>query len=134
MIFDGLSAHLAAGVLGPVPLIADGDTGYGPAPSVARTVRAYERAGAAAIQLEDQAFPKRCGHLPGKELITAEAYLGKLGAAHGRGDRQDRARDHRAEAHQYRRGRADAGTRCGRAWQAGLRDRHLPDDRLARRR
>jgi len=72
---------MVAGVLGEIPLIADGDTGYGPAPSVARTVRAYERAGAAAIQLEDQAFPKRCGHLPGKELISTEAYLAKLGAA-----------------------------------------------------
>jgi 2-methylisocitrate lyase-like PEP mutase family enzyme len=72
---------MAAGVLGAVPLIADADTGYGPAPSVARTVRSYERAGAAAIQLEDQAFPKRCGHLPGKELVSADEYLGKLGAA-----------------------------------------------------
>lgn len=72
---------MATGVLGTVPLIADGDTGYGPPPSVARTVRAYERAGVAAIQLEDQAFPKRCGHLPGKELVSTDAYLAKLGAA-----------------------------------------------------
>jgi 2-methylisocitrate lyase-like PEP mutase family enzyme len=72
---------MAAGVLGEIPLIADGDTGYGPPPSVARTVRAYERAGVAAIQLEDQAFPKRCGHLPGKELVSSDEYLGKLGAA-----------------------------------------------------
>lgn len=72
---------MATGVLGTVPLIADGDTGYGPPPSVARTVRAYERAGVAAIQLEDQAFPKRCGHLPGKELVSTAAYLAKLGAA-----------------------------------------------------
>jgi 2-methylisocitrate lyase-like PEP mutase family enzyme len=72
---------MAAGVLGEIPLIADGDTGYGPPPSVARTVRAYERAGVAAIQLEDQAFPKRCGHLPGKELVSKDEYLGKLGAA-----------------------------------------------------
>lgn len=72
---------MAAGVLGPVPLIADGDTGYGPPASVARTVRAYERAGAAAIQLEDQAFPKRCGHLPGKELVSTDTYLATLGAA-----------------------------------------------------
>jgi 2-methylisocitrate lyase-like PEP mutase family enzyme len=72
---------MAAGVLGDVPLIADADTGYGPPPSVARTVRAYERAGVAAIQLEDQAFPKRCGHLPGKELVSAGDYLAKLGAA-----------------------------------------------------
>src|SRR5580692_9970339 len=72
---------MATGVLGEVPLIADADTGYGPPPSVARTVRAYERAGVAAIQLEDQAFPKRCGHLPGKELVSADEYLAKLGAA-----------------------------------------------------
>ncbi|HEY1668857.1 MAG TPA: isocitrate lyase/PEP mutase family protein [Trebonia sp.] len=72
---------MVTGVLGAVPLIADADTGYGPPPSVARTVRAYERAGVAAIQLEDQAFPKRCGHLPGKELVSVEEYLGKLGAA-----------------------------------------------------
>src|SRR6185437_9945679 len=72
---------MAAGVLGEIPLIADADTGYGPAMSVARTVRAYERAGVAAIQLEDQAFPKRCGHLPDKELVSAEEYLDKLGAA-----------------------------------------------------
>jgi 2-methylisocitrate lyase-like PEP mutase family enzyme len=73
--------NLAAGVLGTVPLIADADTGYGPAMSVARTVRAYERAGAAAIQLEDQAFPKRCGHLPGKELVHTDEFVAKLGAA-----------------------------------------------------
>src|ERR1700758_3456577 len=72
---------VAARVLGGVPLIADADPGYGPPMSVARTVRAYEQAGAAAIQLEDQAFPKRCGHLSGKELVRAEAYLATLGAA-----------------------------------------------------
>ena len=72
---------MAATVLGDIPLIADADTGYGPPMSVARTVRAYERAGVAAIQLEDQAFPKRCGHLPGKELVSTQAYLAALGAA-----------------------------------------------------
>lgn len=72
---------MVTGVLGELPLIADADTGYGPPPSVARTVRAYERAGVAAIQLEDQAFPKRCGHLPGKELVSTDEYLAKLGAA-----------------------------------------------------
>src|SRR5215472_13171369 len=74
-------AAMVTGVLGTVPLIADADTGYGPPMSVARTVRAYEQAGVAAIQLEDQAFPKRCGHLPGKELVRTEAYLATLGAA-----------------------------------------------------
>jgi 2-methylisocitrate lyase-like PEP mutase family enzyme len=74
-------AAMVTGVLGTVPLVADADTGYGPPMSVARTVRAYEQAGVAAIQLEDQAFPKRCGHLPGKELVRTEAYLATLGAA-----------------------------------------------------
>jgi 2-methylisocitrate lyase-like PEP mutase family enzyme len=74
-------ATMVSDVLGTIPLIADADTGYGPPMSVARTVRAYERAGVAAIQLEDQAFPKRCGHLPGKELVSTETYLATLGAA-----------------------------------------------------
>ncbi len=64
-----------------VPVIADGDTGYGNAINVIRTVREYERAGVAAIQLEDQASPKRCGHLSGKELISADEMVGKLRAA-----------------------------------------------------
>src|SRR5580698_10314710 len=72
---------MVTGVLGAVPLIADADTGYGPPPSVARTVRAYERAGVAAIQLEDQTFPKRCGHLPDKEVISQAEFCAKLGAA-----------------------------------------------------
>src|SRR5918994_2669596 len=53
-------------------LIVDADTGYGNALNVARTVRQFERAGADAIQLEDQDFPKRCGHLDGKSLIAAQ--------------------------------------------------------------
>ena len=64
-----------------LPLIADADTGYGNALNVARTMRAYERAGVAAIQLEDQVFPKRCGHLAGKEVISAAEFTGKLRAA-----------------------------------------------------
>jgi 2-methylisocitrate lyase-like PEP mutase family enzyme len=74
-------ARVIAGVLGDVPLIADADTGYGAPLNVVRTVREYERAGVAAIQLEDQAFPKRCGHLPDKELISTEEFLAKLNAA-----------------------------------------------------
>jgi 2-methylisocitrate lyase-like PEP mutase family enzyme len=74
-------AGMVTGVLGGLPLIADADTGYGSALNVARTVQAYERAGVAAIQLEDQAFPKRCGHLPGKELIKEAEFLAKLSAA-----------------------------------------------------
>jgi methylisocitrate lyase len=64
-----------------LPVIADADTGYGNAINVQRTVREYQQAGAAAIQLEDQAFPKRCGHLAGKELIPAEEMVGKIRAA-----------------------------------------------------
>ena len=54
------------------PFIADGDTGYGGLLNVAHTVRGYEAAGAAAIQLEDQAFPKKCGHTPNRRVIAAE--------------------------------------------------------------
>jgi len=64
-----------------LPIIADGDTGYGNAINVRQTVKLFEHAGAAAIQLEDQQFPKRCGHLSGKELIPAEEMVGKIHAA-----------------------------------------------------
>jgi 2-methylisocitrate lyase-like PEP mutase family enzyme len=64
-----------------VPLIADGDTGYGNAINLMRTVQLYEQAGAVAIQIEDQQFPKRCGHLSGKELIAAEEMVSKIEAA-----------------------------------------------------
>lgn len=64
-----------------LPVIADADTGYGNAMHVIRTVRHYEQAGAAAIQLEDQAFPKRCGHLTDKELIDADDFVRVLNAA-----------------------------------------------------
>lgn len=63
------------------PVIADGDTGFGNALNVQRTVRDFERAGAAMIQLEDQAFPKRCGHLANKTLVSAAEMCGKLKAA-----------------------------------------------------
>jgi 2-methylisocitrate lyase-like PEP mutase family enzyme len=62
-------------------LIVDADTGYGNALNVRRTVRLFERIGANAIQLEDQDFPKRCGHLDGKALISAGEMCGKIRAA-----------------------------------------------------
>jgi 2-methylisocitrate lyase-like PEP mutase family enzyme len=62
-------------------LIVDADTGYGNALNVERTVRLLERAGASAIQLEDQDFPKRCGHLDNKALIPAAEMVGKIKAA-----------------------------------------------------
>ncbi|MEU6584908.1 isocitrate lyase/PEP mutase family protein [Nocardia sp. NPDC046763] len=74
-------ARMLVRVLGDIPLLADADTGYGTALNVVRTVREYEAAGVAAIQLEDQAFPKKCGHLPDKELIEPEEFVTKLTAA-----------------------------------------------------
>jgi 2-methylisocitrate lyase-like PEP mutase family enzyme len=62
-------------------IIVDADTGYGNALNVKRTVRVFERAGANAIQLEDQTFPKRCGHLAGKRLISSQEMVGKIKAA-----------------------------------------------------
>lgn len=64
-----------------LPVIVDADTGFGNALNVQRTVREFERAGAAMIQLEDQGFPKRCGHLDGKTVVPAAEMCGKLRAA-----------------------------------------------------
>ena len=64
-----------------VPLIADGDTGYGNAVNVYRTVKAYARAGVAGLHLEDQIFPKKCGHVQGKKVVPTEEMVGKIRAA-----------------------------------------------------
>jgi 2-methylisocitrate lyase-like PEP mutase family enzyme len=64
-----------------LPVIVDADTGFGNALNTQRTVREFERAGAAMIQLEDQTFPKRCGHLDGKGVVPVEEMQGKLRAA-----------------------------------------------------
>ena len=64
-----------------LPVIVDADTGFGNALNAQRTVRGFERAGAAMIQLEDQSFPKRCGHLEGKGVIPIDEMCGKLRAA-----------------------------------------------------
>jgi len=74
-------ARVLADALGDVPLIADADTGYGAPINVVRTVRQYDAAGVAAIQLEDQAFPKRCGHLPDKQVVDTEVFEQTLAAA-----------------------------------------------------
>jgi len=63
------------------PVIVDADNGFGNALNVQRTVRYFERAGASAIQLEDQSFPKRCGHLDGKKLVSCGEMVGKVRAA-----------------------------------------------------
>lgn len=64
-----------------IPVIVDADTGYGVEPSMKRSMVAFEDAGAAAIQYEDQVFPKRCGHMDGKEVIPRDDMLRKLEAA-----------------------------------------------------
>lgn len=64
-----------------IPVIVDADTGFGNALNTMRTVRELERAGAAALQLEDQTFPKRCGHLDGKSVVPCGEMVGKLKAA-----------------------------------------------------
>ncbi|MFM7972774.1 MAG: oxaloacetate decarboxylase [Betaproteobacteria bacterium] len=69
-----------AGMAG-TPLIADGDTGYGGLLNVQRTVQGYEAAGAQAIQLEDQEFPKKCGHTPGRRVIPVEDMVRKIHVA-----------------------------------------------------
>lgn len=63
------------------PLVADGDTGYGGLLNVRHTVRGYERAGAAGIQLEDQEFPKKCGHTPGRRVVSREDMVRKIRVA-----------------------------------------------------
>ena len=73
------AARLAAAV--GIPLIADADTGYGNALNVIRTVQGYERAGVAALHLEDQAAPKKCGHLAGKVLVPAAEHATRIAAA-----------------------------------------------------
>jgi len=70
-----LTAHVS------IPVIVDADTGFGDTANVERTVNELERAGAAAIQLEDQQLPKRCGHLSGKSLVTTDEMCAKIRAA-----------------------------------------------------
>ncbi len=64
-----------------IPVIADADNGYGSSLNVVRTVQAYEQAGVAGIQLEDQVMPKRCGHMEGKQIIPKEEMVAKVRAA-----------------------------------------------------
>ena len=75
----GNAARIAAAV--DIPVIADADTGFGNELNVTRAIRDYERAGVAAIHMEDQGFPKKCGHLDDKIIIPLEEYLAKIRAA-----------------------------------------------------
>src|ERR1700737_5489371 len=74
------AAALAA-VVGERPLIADADTGYGTPINVRRTVHEYERAGVAAVHIEDQVWPKKCGHMEGKQVVAAPEMAQKIRAA-----------------------------------------------------
>jgi 2-methylisocitrate lyase-like PEP mutase family enzyme len=78
---DNVAAARAMAACSELLLLADGDTGYGNAINVFHTVRAFERAGVAGLMLEDQLWPKRCGHLKGKEVISAEEMVQKIRAA-----------------------------------------------------
>ena len=73
------AARIAGAV--DIPVIADADTGFGNELNVTRAIREYERAGVAAIHMEDQGFPKKCGHLDDKEIVPLEAFLAKIRAA-----------------------------------------------------
>ena len=73
------AGRIAASV--DLPVVADADTGYGNALNVVRTVREYEQAGVAGIHIEDQGFPKKCGHLDDKEIVPREDWLAKIRAA-----------------------------------------------------
>ena len=77
----GNARRIAAAVA--IPIVADADTGYGNELNVVRTVREYEAAGVAAIHIEDQGFPKKCGHLDDKEIVPREDWLAKIRAAAG---------------------------------------------------
>jgi len=74
-------ASALAAVVGDLPLIADADTGYGNPINVRRTVHEYERAGVAAIHIEDQVWPKKCGHMEGKQVIPLDEMVQKIRAA-----------------------------------------------------
>ncbi|MGP1347739.1 MAG: isocitrate lyase/PEP mutase family protein [Phycisphaerales bacterium] len=75
-----------------LPIIADADTGFGESEMLTRTVREYERAGACGLHLEDQVFPKRCGHLDGKTLVERDHFVEKVAAAAAARDEIDGAR------------------------------------------
>ena len=74
-------ASALAAVTGDLPLIADADTGYGNPVNVRRTIREYEQAGVAGLHVEDQVWPKKCGHMEGKQVIPMEEMVQKVRAA-----------------------------------------------------
>ena len=109
--------RVIAGAVG-VPLIADGDTGYGGLLNVDRTVRGYAAAGAAGIQLEDQEFPKKCGHTAGRRVIPADDAVAKIRVAVAARPSPDFLIVARTDA-RYSEGMDDALRRAERFLQAG---------------
>ena len=107
-----------------IPLVADADTGFGNALSVQRTVAEYQRAGVAGLHIEDQEFPKRCGHLTGKSVIAAER-VRREDPRRRRGPHRSRPRDHRPDrrpcAARLRRGHRPGQPRGGRRRRPDLR-------------
>ena len=77
MVMRAANTVEAAGI----PVVADADTGFGNAVNVQRTIREYEKAGVAVIQLEDQVMPKKCGHMTGRQVVPMEEMVGKIKAA-----------------------------------------------------
>ncbi len=80
---ENVNASGALAAVSSIPLSADGDTGYGNALNVYFTIRGFERAGLACLMIEDQVAPKRCGHMEGKSVISAEEGVEKIRAIHG---------------------------------------------------
>src|ERR1051326_6035266 len=106
------AGRIAAAV--SLPVIADADTGYGNEINTVRTMREYETVGVAGIHIEDQGFPKKCGHLDDKEIVPREDWLGKIRAAARAGRNSDftiLARAHRL-ARRRRLRRGDRACQC----------------------
>ena len=101
-----------------IPLVVDVDTGYGNAVNVVRTVRDFESAGVACIQIEDQVLPKRCGHLDGKQVVSREEFMGKIRAAVDHREDSDFAVMARIDA-KYVHGMGEAVERGNAALDAG---------------
>ena len=112
----GHAARIAGGI--STPLIADADTGYGGAVNVRHTVRGYELAGVSAIQIEDQAFPKKCGHVDGQKLVPLEEMLTRIKVAQDCRDSDDFLIIARTDARKAA-GKDEAMRRCEAFAEAG---------------
>lgn len=101
-----------------IPVMADGDTGYGNVVNVIRTVREFEACGCAGVNLEDQIWPKRCGHMAGKEVISQEEMVEKIRAAAWARQDKDFVINARTDARQ-KYGPQEAVRRAKAYWEAG---------------